>query len=80
MAPTVTAAAIKGAVFAANCYERLDLRSCLIRRQKRYDIIQAVELGKPESVIAFCQGIQAASPVDSHVVPEPWPMLDIIRM
>lgn len=74
MAPTVTAAAIKGAVFAANCYERLGFKVVPDSKAERYDIIQAVELGKPESVIAFCQGIQAASPVDSHVVPEPWPM------
>ncbi len=42
--------------------------------ESRHDIIQAVEFGKPEGVIAFCQGIQAAAPVDSYVTPEPWPM------
>ncbi len=43
-------------------------------RESRHDIIQAVELGTPEGVIAFCRGIQAAAPVDSYVTPEPWAM------
>ena len=42
--------------------------------EERYDIIQAVELGSSEKLIAFCKGIQAAAPVDSHVTPEPWDM------
>ena len=42
--------------------------------EDRHDIIQAITFGKPEGVIAFCQGIQAAAPVDSYVKPEPWPM------
>ena len=42
--------------------------------ESRHDIIQAVEFGTPEGVIAFCQGIQAAAPIDSHVTPEPWDM------
>ena len=48
--------------------------------ESRHDIIQAVEFGIPEGVIEFCKGIQAAAPVDSYVTPEPWPMLDMIRM
>lgn len=74
MAPTVTASALKGAVFAANLYEKLGFKVIPDSVEPRYDIIQAVELGKPEYLIAFCKGIQAASPVDSHVTPEPWDM------
>ena len=74
MAPTVTAAALKGAIFAANLYERLGFKVIPDSNEPRYDIIQAVELMKPEYLIAFCKGIQAASPVDSHVTPEPWDM------
>ena len=74
LAPTVTASALKGAVFAANVYERLGFRVVPNSTEPRYDIIQAVELGTPEGVIAFCKGIQAAAPVDSYVTPEPWPM------
>ncbi len=74
LAPTVTAAALKGAVFAANVYERLGFPVTPDGRESRHDIIQAVTFGAPEGVIAFCQGIQAASPVDSHVTPEPWDM------
>lgn len=74
LAPVVTAAALKGAVFAANLYERLGFRVVPNGSEPRHDIIQAVEFGFPEGVIKFCQGIQAAAPVDSHVVPEPWAM------
>ena len=74
MAPTVTAAALKGAIFAANLYERLGFKVIPDSNEPRYDIIQAVELMKPEYLIEFCKGIQAASPVDSHVTPEPWDM------
>lgn len=74
MAPTVTAAALKGAIFAAGLYERLGFKAVPDSKEPRYDIIQAVELGKPEYLTAFCKGIQAASPVDSHVTPEPWDM------
>lgn len=74
LAPTVTAGALKGAIFAANCYEKLGF--CVIPngKEERHDIIQAVTLGSPEGVIAFCKGIQAAAPVDSFVTPEPWDM------
>lgn len=74
MAPVVTANALKSAIFAANIYERLGFSVCPDGRESRHDIIQAVTFGKPEHVIAFCQGIQAAAPVDSHVTPEPWAM------
>lgn len=74
LAPTVTAGALKGAVFAANIYEKLGFRVIPDGRESRHDIIQAVEFGTPEGVIAFCQGIQAAAPVDSHVTPQPWDM------
>ena len=74
MAPTVTAAAVKGAIFAAGLYERQGFKVIPESSQERYDIIQAVELNKPEYLIAFCKGIQAAAPIDSHVTPEPWDM------
>ena len=74
LAPTVVAGALKGAIFAANIYERLGYPVIPNGTEPRYDIIQAVTLKSPEAVIAFCQGIQAAAPVDSHVTPEPWEM------
>lgn len=74
LAPTVTAGAVKGAIFAANIYEKLGFSVVPNATEKRHDIIQAVTLGSPEGVIAFCQGIQAAAPVDSYVTPEPWAM------
>jgi cystathionine beta-lyase family protein involved in aluminum resistance len=74
LAPTVTASALKGAVFAANIYEKLGFRVVPDSTESRHDIIQAVEFGSPEGVIAFCKGIQAAAPVDSFVAPEPWDM------
>lgn len=74
LAPTVTASALKGAVFAANIYEKLGFSVVPNGRESRHDIIQAVTFGSPEGVIAFCEGIQAAAPVDSFVKPEPWDM------
>ena len=74
LAPTVTAAALKGAVFAANVYEKLGFAVVPNGTESRHDIIQAVELGSREGMIAFCKGIQAAAPVDSYVTPEPAPM------
>lgn len=74
LAPTVTAGALKGAIFAANVYENLGFAVVPDKSESRHDIIQAVTLGSAEAVIAFCQGIQAASPVDSHVAPEPYAM------
>ena len=74
MAPTVTASALKGAVFAARAYEKIGFPVFPDGTQDRYDIIQAVTFGSPEGVIAFCQGIQSAASVDSFVTPEPWDM------
>ena len=74
LAPTVTAGALKGAIFAANIYERLGFAVVPNGSESRHDIIQAVTFGIPEGVVAFCEGIQAAAPVDSHVTPEPWDM------
>ncbi len=74
LAPTVVAGALKGAIFAANIYESLGFPVVPDATESRHDIIQAVELGSPEALIAFCKGIQAAAPVDSHVTPEPWAM------
>ena len=74
LAPTVTAGALKGAIFAANLYERLGFGVVPNGTESRHDIIQAVTFGHPEGVIAFCQGIQAAAPIDSYVTPEPWDM------
>ena len=74
LAPTVVAGALKGAIFAANIYEKLGFDVIPNGTESRHDIIQAITFGKPEGVIAFCQGIQAAAPVDSYVAPEPWDM------
>lgn len=74
LAPTVVGGALKGAIFAANIYEKLGFSVFPNSTQSRHDIIQAVTLGTPEGVIEFCKGIQAAAPVDSYVVPEPWAM------
>ncbi len=74
LSPTVTASALKGAIFAANIYEKLGFDVVPNATEERHDIIQAVTFGKPEGVIAFCEGVQAAAPVDSFVAPEPWDM------
>ena len=74
MAPTVVSGALKGAIFAANIYEKLGFRCVPNATESRHDIIQAVELKTPENVIAFCKGIQAAAPVDSYVTPVPGDM------
>ena len=74
LAPTVTASALKGAVFAANVYERMGFSVVPNSTESRHDIIQAVTLESAERVIAFCKGIQAAAPIDSYVDPEPWAM------
>lgn len=74
LAPMVTKGALKGAVFAANIYEKLGFDVVPNSTEPRQDIIQAVTLKSPERLIAFCKGIQAAAPVDSYVDPEPWDM------
>ena len=74
LAPTVVAGALKGAIFAAGIYERLGFPCIPNATESRHDIIQAVELGSAERMLAFCSGIQAAAPVDSYVTPVPWAM------
>lgn len=74
LAPTVVASAEKGAIFAANLYEPLGFKCVPDATETRHDIIQAVELGSEEGMIAFCKGIQAAAPVDSFATPLPWDM------
>lgn len=74
LSPTVTASAEKGAIFAANLYEPLGFRCVPNATESRHDIIQAVELGSAEGMIAFCKGIQAAAPVDSFATPIPGDM------
>ncbi len=74
LAPTVTAGALKGAIFAANLYESLGFKVLPGGDASRHDIIQEIEFGNPDCVVAFCEGIQAAAPVDSYVTPEPWAM------
>ncbi len=74
LAPTVVAGAEKGAIFAANLYEPLGFKCVPNATESRHDIIQAVELGSEEGMIAFCRGIQAAAPVDSFATPLPWDM------
>ena len=74
MAPTVVSGALKGAVFAANIYEKLGFSVIPNGTESRHDIIQAVTFNNPDAMIAFCEGIQAAAPVDSYVTPEPWAM------
>ena len=74
LSPVVTAAALKGAIFAANIYERLGYDVLPNGKEERHDIIQAVAFNDPKALISFCKAIQAAAPVDSFVTPEPWDM------
>ena len=74
LAPSVTASALKGAIFAAAIYEKLGFSCSPASSEERYDIIQSVTLESPERLVAFCEGIQSAAPVDSFVKPEPAPM------
>ena len=74
LAPTVVASALKGAVFAANLYESLNYHCVPNATESRHDIIQAVELGSEDAMIAFCAGIQSAAPVDAFATPLPWDM------
>ena len=74
LSPTVVAGAEKGAIFAANLYEPLGFKCIPNATESRHDIIQAVELGSEDGMIAFCKGIQAAAPVDSFATPLPWDM------
>ena len=74
IAPKTVNGAIKGAILCAKVFENLGYETCPKFDDKRSDIIESVKLGSPEAVIAFCQGIQAAAPVDSYVKPVPWDM------
>lgn len=74
MAPRTVNGALKGALLCGQVFRNLGFEVCPKPEDKRSDIIQAVRLGSPEAVVAFCQGIQAAAPIDSHVKPEPWDM------
>lgn len=74
LAPHVVGEALKSAVFAAGLFEEIGLETHPSSQARRTDIIQAVRLGSRERLISFCQSIQAAAPVDSHVKPEPWAM------
>ncbi len=74
LAPHVVAQAIKGAVFAAGMFAARGYKTLPLPTEKRGDIIQAIELGSAEKLIAFCGGIQKYSPVDSFAAPEPWDM------
>lgn len=74
MAPHTVGQAIKGAIFAAGMFQRLGYKTLPLPTEERGDIIQAIELGSREKLIAFCCGIQKYSPVDSYAAPEPWDM------
>ena len=74
MAPHTVGQAIKGAIFAAGMFQRLGYKTLPLPTEERGDIIQAIELGSREKLIAFCGGIQKYSPVDSYAAPEPWDM------
>ncbi|SDL64947.1 Cystathionine beta-lyase family protein involved in aluminum resistance [Dendrosporobacter quercicolus] len=71
MAPHITAQALKGAVFAAAFFSLLGYHTLPAPAERRGDIIQAIELGSAEKMVAFCRGLQKYSPVDAHVRPEP---------
>ena len=74
LAPHVVAQSIKGAIFAAGMFARLGYKTLPLPTDVRGDIIQAIELGTAEKMVAFCGGIQKYSPVDSYAAPEPWDM------
>ncbi len=74
LAPVVVSGALKGAIFAANIYEKLGFAVIPDGAESRHDIIQAITFHSPDALLAFCEGIQEAAPVDSYVRPEPWAM------
>jgi len=74
IAPKTVNGAVKGAILCAKVFENLGFEVCPGPEDRRSDIIEAVKLGSPEAVVAFCEGIQAAAPIDSHVRPVPWDM------
>lgn len=71
LGPVTTASAVKGAVFAAALYEKLGFETFPKSTEERHDIVQAITFHNPDAEVAFCQGIQAAAPVDSFVTPYP---------
>ncbi len=74
LAPHTTAQALKTAALCAAMLEKLGFDTEPGPQEPRYDIIQTVTLKTPENLKRFCRGIQAGSPVDSYVTPEPWQM------
>ncbi len=74
LAPQTVTGAVMGAILCGQVFENLGYPVCPLPREERSDIIQAVRLGSAEKVVAFCQGIQAAAPIDAHVTPVPWDM------
>ena len=74
IAPQVVNGALKGALLCGKIFEKLGYDISPTIKEKRSDIIQAIRLNDPEKVIKFCQGVQAAAPVDSYVTLEPWDM------
>ncbi len=74
LAPKVTNGAVKGAVLCAKVFEDLGYEVCPGPNEDRNDIVEAIKLGSPEAVCAFCEGIQAAAPIDAYVTPIPWDM------
>ena len=74
LAPHVVSQAVKGAMLAAAVFTQLGLAVSPGPEDPRSDIIQAIRFEDPEKLIAFCQGIQMASPIDSMALPEPWDM------
>ena len=74
MAPHTVAQALKTALLASRIFENLGLKTSPSSTEKRADIIQAIQMQDPQRLVAFCQGIQAVSPVDSYAMPEPWNM------
>ena len=73
-APHTVAQALKTALFAGALFEDFGFVAYPPAEEQRYDIIQTIQLKTQENLLAFCEGIQAGSPVDSHVVPTPWEM------
>ena len=74
MAPHTVTQALKTALLTARVFENMGFDTTPPSDERRADIIQAIRFGKPELLVAFCQGIQTASPVDSMALPEPWDM------
>lgn len=73
-APKAVNGAVKGAILCGKVFEKLGFKISPLAEDKRSDIVQTVQLGSPEAVVAFCEGVQAAAPIDAHVTPVPWEM------